>query len=97
VVYDIPAQATSLPGGAGAVSSSLLPAGAHQARSDFGAAAYGGPCPPQGDRPHHYVVTVSALDVATLSVPDNPTPAVVGFTIHSHLVGTARLTALYGR
>jgi Raf kinase inhibitor-like YbhB/YbcL family protein len=97
VVYDIPAQTTSLPPGAGALASTLLPAGAKQARSDFGTAAYGGPCPPQGDRPHHYILTVSALDVAPLPVPDNPTPAVVGFTVHFHVVGTARLTALYGR
>jgi Raf kinase inhibitor-like YbhB/YbcL family protein len=37
------------------------PAGAVLARNSFGSIGYRGPCPPPGDGPHHYVVTVYAL------------------------------------
>src|SRR6266567_2775664 len=53
VVYNIPAAVTSLPAGAGDPGKNLLAAGATQGNTDFGAAGYGGPCPPPGDKPHH--------------------------------------------
>ena len=40
--------------------------GAIQSRTDFGADGYGGPCPPTGDKPHHYQITVFAVDVDKL-------------------------------
>src|SRR3954454_21857367 len=43
VVYNIPGSATSLPRGAGDAQKKLLPAGAVQGNTDFGAAGYGGP------------------------------------------------------
>ena len=30
--------------------------------NDFGRKGYGGPCPPPGDKPHHYIFLVLALD-----------------------------------
>ncbi len=30
-------------------------------RNSFGTLGYRGPCPPSGDKPHHYVLTLSAL------------------------------------
>ena len=48
VLYNIPASASSLPAGAGDAQGKLLPAGALQGRTDFGAPGYGGPCPPPG-------------------------------------------------
>jgi len=53
VVYNLPATTTSLPAGAGDASKNLLPAGAVQGNTDFGAPGYGGACPPAGDKPHH--------------------------------------------
>jgi Raf kinase inhibitor-like YbhB/YbcL family protein len=38
-----------------------LPAGAVQGPNGFGDTGYRGPCPPPGDKPHHYVVTVQAF------------------------------------
>lgn len=29
--------------------------------NSFGTTGYRGPCPPRGDKPHHYVITVSAI------------------------------------
>lgn len=95
LVFNIPADVTSLPTGAGDPSKNLLPAGASQGNTDFGAPGYGGPCPPPGN-PHRYVVTVYALN-ESLSIPANVTAAVVGFNIHAHIIGKATLTARYGR
>jgi len=61
VIFDIPAGVTELPTGAGDLSKNLAPKGAVQSMTDFGRPGYGGPCPPKGDGPHAYVVTVYAL------------------------------------
>lgn len=41
---------------AGGVSGHVIPG-----RNSFGGLGYRGPCPPPGARPHHYVLTLSAL------------------------------------
>lgn len=41
--------------------SQELPPGARHGRNDFGANAYGGPCPPPGHGTHHYHFTLYAL------------------------------------
>jgi Raf kinase inhibitor-like YbhB/YbcL family protein len=99
-IYDIPARVEALPEGAGKPdgdSSSLLPAGALQARNDFGAAGFGGACPPLGDKPHLYVFTVYALRVDKLSVPHEAGAAEVDTAVKANELGSASLTANYGR
>jgi hypothetical protein len=64
---------------------------------DFGVPGYGGPCPPKGDKPHHYIFTIYAVDVDKLDADSNTTAAVVGFNLHFHTLAKASLTALYGR
>ncbi len=93
-VVNIPADTTSLPKGAGGGTG--LPAGAMQGRTDFGANAYGGPCPPPG-KPHHYVITVFALGVDKLDVDQNASAAAIGFNANAHVLAKATLTGLYGR
>lgn len=95
VVYDLPADATSLPRGIGKTGS--LPAGAHQGRNDFGTEDFGGACPPVGDKPHHYIFTIYALKVEKLDVKPDATAALVGFMIHANRLGSATLKAHYGR
>lgn len=95
VVYNIPAGTTSLAEGAG--SGTGLPSGATQGMTDFGKPGYGGPCPPQGDKAHHYVFTVYALKTAHLDIPNGSTPAFIGFNIHGNMLAKATLTARYGR
>jgi len=97
VVYNIPANVTKLPAGAGDGSKHLMPAGAVQGNTDFGTAGYGGPCPPAGDKPHHYHFTVYALDTDKLDLPASATAAYVGFNLHAHTLAKAELVALYGR
>jgi Raf kinase inhibitor-like YbhB/YbcL family protein len=95
VVYNIPASATGLPGGA--VVKEALPAGAKQGRNDFGERNYSGACPPSGDRPHHYIFTVYALKVDKLRVPEDASAALIGFNIMSNRLGLAKLTMTYSR
>jgi Raf kinase inhibitor-like YbhB/YbcL family protein len=97
VVYNIPASVTKLAAGAGDAKKNLLPAGAAQGNTDFGAPGYGGPCPPAGDKAHHYRFTVFALDTDKLDIPPTATAAYVGFNLHAHTVAKAELTALYSR
>jgi len=94
VVYNIPASVTQLSEDA---STRGMPAGAVQNRNDFGTHQYGGPCPPQGDKPHHYVFTVFALDVPRFKLPADASPAFVGFNLHFHTLAKASFTARYGR
>ena len=95
-VANLPPDATGLPKGAGDAAGTGLPAGAVQVRNDFSAIGYGGPCPPKG-KPHHYQITVFALDVDKLDIDKDASPAVVGFNAHGHTLAKATLTGLYGR
>jgi hypothetical protein len=96
VVYDIPADVTQLPTGAGS-GKAELPQGAVQARTDFGAPGFGGACPPPGDKPHRYVFTVHALKIEKLDVPPDASPAMIGFMTKANALGSATFTARYGR
>ncbi|MFI4865534.1 MAG: YbhB/YbcL family Raf kinase inhibitor-like protein [Steroidobacterales bacterium] len=96
VVYNIPADVTELPAGAGNAGGKL-PAGAAQGHTDFGTSGFGGACPPAGDKPHRYIFTVYALKTEKISVPDEASAAMVGFMIHSNSLAKASLTARYGR
>src|SRR5215813_3670344 len=58
-VIGIPANVNQLPENASA-SGYLTKLGAVEARNDFDADGYGGPCPPPG-KPHRYLITVYAL------------------------------------
>ncbi|HER19851.1 MAG TPA: YbhB/YbcL family Raf kinase inhibitor-like protein [Chromatiales bacterium] len=97
VVYNIPADVTSLAVGAGDASGDKLPAGARQGRTDFGSHAYGGACPPEGDKPHRYIFTVYALKTDTIDVQADASAAMIGFMINANMLGKATLTAKYAR
>jgi len=97
VVYNISANVSSLPTGAGKADGSLLPKGAVQSNTDFGSPGYGGPCPPVGDKPHRYVFTIFALKVDKLELPPNASGALVGFVVRQNAIGKASLTGYYGR
>ncbi len=96
VVFNIPANVTSLAKGAGDPKGPAAPAGAVQSRTDFGTTGYGGPCPPKGDKPHHYHITVFAVDVDKLPADENASAAYVGFNLHFHTLAKASITGRYG-
>jgi len=92
-VANIPADVTSLPKGAGDNAGSGLPEGAYQLPNDARAANFIGAAPPEGHGPHRYFIVVHALDTDDIGVPADATPAFLGFTIASHILGRAVLTA----
>jgi Raf kinase inhibitor-like YbhB/YbcL family protein len=96
LVYNIPASVNSLPAGAGDPQKKMLPGGALQGRSDFGTAAYGGPCPPPG-KPHHYHFRLYALKVPKLDVPADASAAFLSYNVHANQLGTTEIMAIYSR
>lgn len=96
-VLNLPAAQRGLPEAAGDVSGAGLPAGARQVRTDFGVAAFGGACPPPGDRPHRYIFTVYALKTEKIEIPPDASAALAGYMIHANQIGKASFQAYYGR
>ena len=96
-VINLPAEVNALAADAGAVGGAKLPAGASHVRIDYGVAAWGGTCPPEGDAPHRYIFTVHALKVPRLDLPADATAALAGYMINANSLGKATLTARYGR
>ena len=99
VVYDIPANVTQLPRKAGDPGNPGMPQGARQVKPDGEApeAHYYGPCPDEGDPPHHYTITVYALSVEHLNVPATSTPANVDYEISTKALAKATIVRLYSR
>jgi Raf kinase inhibitor-like YbhB/YbcL family protein len=95
VAYDIPADTTSLPEGAGGGTG--LPKGAVQGTTDFGKPGYGGPCPPPGSGKHHYNFTLFALKVDKIEVPPGASAAMVGFNVKANAIASAKLTGIFSR
>ncbi len=97
VVYNIPPSVRKLSPGAGSPDGRKLPGGSVQAVTDFGMKGYGGPCPPKGDLPHHYIFTVYALKAPHLKLPAGASPALVGYYLHMNMIGKGTLVGRYGR
>ena len=96
-VIDLPAGVTELAANAGAQGGAHLPQDARQIRNDFGSYAWGGMCPPPGDKPHRYIFTVHALSVERIDVPDDAPAALAGFMVNANTLAKASFTATYGR
>ncbi|MFI6865675.1 YbhB/YbcL family Raf kinase inhibitor-like protein [Nocardia sp. NPDC050406] len=93
-VADIPVSTTSLPSGAGS-EGGALPTGALQLRNDGGFAGFVGAAPPPGHGHHRYFITVHAVDVESLGLPADASPAYLGFNLFSHAIGRAQIVATY--
>lgn len=92
-VANIPATVTSLPEGAGDDTGSGLPDPAIQFSNDAGGSRFIGGAPPAGHGPHRYFITVHALDIEDIGISADSTPALLGFTMSSHILARATLTA----
>jgi Raf kinase inhibitor-like YbhB/YbcL family protein len=97
VIFDVPADVAELKSGAGDLSKSLAPAGSIQSLTDFGQPGYGGPCPPEGNGFHEYLITVYALKTAKLGLDKTATPAYVGFNLNANALAKASLVMYYKR
>ncbi len=96
-VINFPAGTSELKPDAGNVSGANLPTGARNVRIDYGVAGFGGPCPPEGDKPHRYIFTLHALKTDKLDIPADATAAVAGFMTNANTIAKASFTAKYGR
>ena len=96
-VYNLPADVTELAAGAGSPDSAALPDEAVTLRNDAGMRRYLGAAPPQGHGDHRYIFAVHALDCSTLDLPEDATPAYLGFNLFFHTIGRALLVPVYGR
>lgn len=94
-VAGIPASVTQLPSNASA-SGALRKLGAVESRNDFDTDGYGGPCPPSG-KPHHYVITVYALDTTDLRLSQGRPSLMFEHEIRATSLATAQLVVTYGR
>jgi Raf kinase inhibitor-like YbhB/YbcL family protein len=97
VLLDLPAGTTELPAGAASGDLSGLPKGAFHLRNDWGTKNYGGCAPPEGDRAHRYYFIVFALDVPSLGLNEDASPAVSGFMQTFHTLARAVIVGTYQR
>ena len=88
-VYDIPR-------GSASTAPDSVPRGSVQGTNSFGDAEYEGPCPPRGDKPHHYVFHIYALD-DDLGLKAGAQPEDVRQAIKQHAIATGALTGDYSR
>ncbi|MGX4733116.1 YbhB/YbcL family Raf kinase inhibitor-like protein [Kitasatospora griseola] len=86
---DLPATATAL--------GDALSPGAVSGTEDSGLPGYLGPCPPVGDRPHRYRITVYALDPPSLALPAATPPTVAAFTLGGHVLACGQTTGVAAR
>lgn len=92
-VFNIPASVTELPTGAGSPNSNALPQGAITLTNEMRLKSFIGAGPPEGTGVHRYFFVVHAVDVETLDIGPESTPAVLGFNLNFHSVGRAILVA----
>jgi Raf kinase inhibitor-like YbhB/YbcL family protein len=89
-IKDIPVTITSLEADAGNPESGLMPKAVIPMPNDTRLTQYVGPAPVKGDSPHNYQFILTALDVETLNIPLESTPAFMDFSMIEHTLGKAR-------
>lgn len=93
-VFNIPASVTEL---ASDASRNSMPEGAVQLRNDAGEVGYVGAAPPEGHGTHRYFTVVHAVDVPSLDIPAEASPAFLGFNLFEHTLARAVLVPVYER
>jgi Raf kinase inhibitor-like YbhB/YbcL family protein len=73
-----------------------VPPGAVQTKNGFGDRRWGGPCPPKGKGPHHYVFALYALD-KRLGLGGSASADEVRSAVAAAALARGTLTATYGR
>jgi len=95
MVVNIPSKINFFPRNAGSVGNKYFNLGL-QCVNDYGEVGYGGPCPPPG-KPHRYIITIYALDVAKLNVSKEINPQKLYSIILSHTIQKDSIKSLYKR
>ncbi len=94
-VVNIPSDVNALEEGAS--NNNKLPSNAIEVETDFGDKHYGGPCPPQGDNPHHYIFTVYALKKPEVHLSPNSTPGSIKHDLEHDCLAKSSFTVEYKR
>ena len=76
-----------IPPGTAGFAEGEVPGGVVQAKNGFGDRRWGGPCPPEGDKPHRYVFALYALSVDVEAADE----------ITGHALARGTLTGRFGR
>lgn len=92
LAYDIPAGKTGLKEGEASAPSSEFKGG----KSTIGQEVYFGPCPPIGDKPHPYIFTLIATDLAPGALNPGMTRDELGAALNGHSLGATGLISRYG-
>jgi Raf kinase inhibitor-like YbhB/YbcL family protein len=93
IAYNISPTTTSLAEGAGSTETSAFTHGKNQA----GQEQYRGPCPSAGDRPHHYIIGVYALDLEPGALHAGLDREKFIAAVAEHSLGYASVVLLYAR
>ncbi|MEU8814784.1 YbhB/YbcL family Raf kinase inhibitor-like protein [Actinoplanes sp. NPDC048796] len=94
-IADLPASVTSLPTDAGAENSTAIPEGAWQLANDARLRRYIGAAPPAGSGRHDYYIAVHAVDVESIGIDQDSTPAFLGFNLTGHTLARAVITPYF--
>lgn len=98
-LFNIPTDINDLAEGSvspSGLSESLSNRGMRVLTNDGGVDGFVGAAPPPGHGQHRYMFTVHALDVPTIDIPDNASPAFLGFNMFGHTVARGRITGMFG-
>jgi Raf kinase inhibitor-like YbhB/YbcL family protein len=92
VAYDIPASKTSLQEGEASKPSTEFKGG----KNTPGLSTYFGPCPPVGDKPHPYIITLVATDLEPGTLKPDLTRDELGAALSGHIKGATSIVTRYG-
>jgi Raf kinase inhibitor-like YbhB/YbcL family protein len=73
-----------------------VPQAAHEGENSAGKRGYAGPCPPHGDKQHHYVFTLYALN-AEPKLKQGASPGEVRAAVAKAAIARGRLTGVFKR
>ncbi|MFJ1256164.1 YbhB/YbcL family Raf kinase inhibitor-like protein [Cupriavidus sp. CuC1] len=93
VAYNIAADRGQLKEGEGQTDGH----GATIGKNVSGEVVYRGPCPPAGDAPHHYTLTVVATDLAPSALPPGLTRDELMSALKGHALGGQSVIGKYSR
>ena len=78
------------------IEQGSVPDNAGQGANSWGKTEYGGPCPPRGSKPHHYMFKLYALD-AELNLENGASKTEIEKAITEHILDQTVLIGLYQR
>ncbi|MFV3381103.1 YbhB/YbcL family Raf kinase inhibitor-like protein [Pseudomonas sp. NY15354] len=91
IVYNIDPTTDALDEGAAGQSTQTLTLG----RNSRGTLTYRGPCPPAGDNPHHYVLTLIATDLEPGGLPPGLDRQGLMQALQGHALGAQSIVGKY--